>query len=81
MIGGTNREYGGLGFGVDAGYMPWSHNNPIYSFADHLSKVLGKHNFQMGAQFILYNREQTNSPVGAATGDVQGILTFSNEAN
>ncbi|MGA2132558.1 MAG: TonB-dependent receptor [Bryobacteraceae bacterium] len=81
VIGGTNREYGGTGFAVDAGYMPWSHTNPVYSFADHWSKVLGKHDLQFGAQFILYNRDQTNPPIGAATGDQQGILTFSNEAH
>jgi hypothetical protein len=81
VIGGNNQEYGGTGFAVDAGYMPWQHNNPVYSFADHLSKVLGRHNLQFGAQFILYQRNQTNSPIGAATGDTQGILTFSNVAN
>ena len=81
VIGGTNREYGGAGFSVDAGYMPWNHTNPIYNFADHLSKVYGKHNLQFGGQALLYNRTQTNSAIGAATGDVQGILTFSNVAN
>ncbi|MGC9947936.1 MAG: carboxypeptidase regulatory-like domain-containing protein [Bryobacteraceae bacterium] len=81
VIGGTNQEYGGIGFAVDAGYMPWNHTNPIYNFADHLGKVVGKHNLQFGTQFILYQRDQTNSPIGAVTGDVQGILTFSNEAN
>ena len=80
-IGGTNREYGGAGFAADAGYMPWNHTNPIYSFADHLSKVVGRHNFQFGAQFLLYLRNQTNSAIGAATGDMQGVLTFSNVAN
>jgi hypothetical protein len=81
VIGGTNQEYGGTGFAVDAGYMPWHHTNPTYSFADHLSKVIGSHNLQFGAQYILYQRNQTNSAIGAATGDTQGILTFSNVAN
>src|SRR5580658_4773193 len=81
VIGGTNQEYGGTGFAVDAGYMPWYHTNPIYNFADHVSKVVGRHNLQFGAQVILYVRDQTNSAIGAATGDLQGILTFSNEAN
>ena len=81
VIGGTNREYGGAGFAVDAGYMPWYHSNPIYSFADHLSKVYGRHNLQFGAQVLLYRRNQTNSAIGAATGDVQGVLNFSNVAN
>src|SRR5579862_1002214 len=81
VFAGNNREYGGAGFAVDAGYMPWSHNNPVYTFADHFSKVLGSHNLQVGMQFLLYQRNQTNSPIGAATGDTQGILTFTNEAN
>ena len=81
VIGGNNREYGGNGFAVDAGYMPWHHTNPTYSFADHISKVFGKHNLQFGAQFILYQRDQTNAAIGAASGDLQGILTFSNVAN
>jgi hypothetical protein len=78
VIGGTNREYGGTGFAVDAGYMPWNHTNPIYNFADHLSKVIGSHNLQFGGQLLLYHRDQTNSAIGAATGDVQGVLSFSN---
>jgi hypothetical protein len=81
VIGGTNQEYGGTGFAVDAGYMPWHHTNPTFSFADHLSKVLGSHNLQFGAQYIKYYRDQTNSAIGAATGDLQGILNFSNVAN
>jgi hypothetical protein len=81
VIGGTNREYGGTGFAVDAGYMPWNHKNPIYNFADHLSKVFHGHDFQFGAQFLLYQRDQTNSAIGAVTGDTQGILTFTNVAN
>ena len=36
---------------------------------------------EFGSQFIFYQRNQTNSPIGAATGDVQGILTFTNVAN
>ncbi len=81
VISGTNKEFGGTGFAVDAGYMPWKHTNPIYNFADHLSKVFGKHNLQFGAQFLLYKRDQTNSAIGAVSGDVQGVLTFSNVAN
>jgi hypothetical protein len=81
VIGGTNQEYGGNGFAVDAGYMPWHHTNPISTFADHAGKQWGGHNLQFGSQFILYHRTQTNNAIGAATGDLQGILTFSNEAN
>jgi hypothetical protein len=78
VIGGNNREYGGNGFAVDASYMPWNHTNPTYTFGDNVFKSFGRHNFQFGGQFILYQRNQVNAVTGAATGDVQGILSFSN---
>jgi hypothetical protein len=77
-IAGNNAEYGGLGFAADPGYMPWEHSNPVYSAGDNLTKVLGRHNLQFGAQWILFQRNQTNGPIGAASGDTQGVLTFSN---
>jgi hypothetical protein len=80
VIGGTNAEYGGNGFAVDAGYMPWDHTNPTYSGGDNVSKAIGKHLLQFGGQFVIYQRNQTNSAIGAATGDLQGIVTFSNQS-
>jgi hypothetical protein len=77
-IAGNNAEYGGLGFAVDPGYMPWEHSNPTYSFADNITKTLGRHNLQFGAQWVIFQRNQTNGPIGASTGDTQGLLTFSN---
>jgi hypothetical protein len=77
-IAGNNAEYGGYGFAVDPGYMPWEHSNPTYSFADNLTKTWRRHNFQFGAQWVIFQRNQTNGPIGAATGDTQGLLTFSN---
>ncbi|GGH17426.1 TonB-dependent receptor [Silvibacterium dinghuense] len=78
-IAGNNEEYGGLGFATDPGYMPWEHSNPAYSFADNLDKMLGRHHLQFGAQWVVFQRNQINGPIGAATGDTQGLLTFSNE--
>ncbi|MGA8491715.1 MAG: carboxypeptidase regulatory-like domain-containing protein, partial [Terriglobales bacterium] len=78
VIGGTNAAYGGFGFGVDPGYLPWHHSNPTYNFRDDLSKVVGKHTLQMGVQFVIAQRNEINQAVGANTGDQQGILTFSN---
>jgi hypothetical protein len=77
-IAGNNAAYGGYGFDVDPSYMPWEHSNPTYSFADNLTKILGKHNLQFGAQWVIFQRNQTNGPIGAATGDTQGILSFNN---
>ena len=79
VIAGTNAEYGGNGFSVDPAYMPWRHTNPVYSFADNVTKVIGHHNLQFGAQLVFFRRNQTNGPSGAATGDTQGLLTFSNQ--
>lgn len=78
VVGGTNLEYGGNGFAVDPSYMPWEHTNPTYSLRDDISKVIGKHTLQVGAQLILAQRNETNSAIGAASGDLQGLLTFSN---
>jgi hypothetical protein len=77
-IAGNNSVYGGLGFAVDPGYMPWEHSNPTYIFTDNLNKTLKKHNLQFGAEWVVFQRNQTNGPIGAATGDTQGLLTFSN---
>jgi Carboxypeptidase regulatory-like domain len=81
VIGGTNAAYGGRGFAVDPSYMPWSHTNPTYSVRDDISKSVGKHTLQFGAQFVYAQRNQTNNAIGAASGDTQGLLTFSNLAN
>ena len=81
VIGGNNLAYGGFGFGVDPGYLPWHHANPTFNFRDDLSKVIGKHTLQMGVQVVLSQRSELNQAVGANTGDVQGILGFSNEGS
>ena len=79
VIGGNNAVYGGYGFSVDSSYMPWEHSNPTYSFSENVNKTLGRHNLSFGGQWVIFQRNQTNGPIGAATGDVQGILTYSNE--
>lgn len=77
-IQGSNLEYGGAGFGMDPGYLPWRHSNPTYNFRDDLSKVFGKHTLQAGVQWIIAQRNELNQAVGANNGDVQGLLIFSN---
>lgn len=78
VITGNNQAYGGAGFAVDPSYMPWEHTNPTYNFHDFLSKLVGKHTLQFGAQYVLAQKNETNGALGAASGDVQGLLTFSN---
>jgi len=78
VVGGSNAAYGGNGFAVDPGYLPWHHTNPTYSFRDDLSKVIGKHTLQSGVQVVFAQRNELNQAVGANTGDLQGLLSFSN---
>jgi hypothetical protein len=78
VIGGTNGAYGGDGFAVDTAYMPWEHTNPTYSLGDNVSKVVGSHTLQFGIQAVNARRSEINGAIGAATGDIQGLLTFSN---
>jgi hypothetical protein len=75
---GTNAAYGGRGFAADASYMPWSHTSPTYSLRDDVGKSIGKHTLQFGAQLAYAQRNQTNNAIGAASGELQGFLTFSN---
>ena len=81
VIAGTNAAYGGNGFQVDSSYMPWHHSNPTYSPRDDATLALGKHTLLFGALFIIAQRNEVNPPVGANTGDLQGIATFTNINN
>jgi hypothetical protein len=78
VIGGNNAAYGGNGFAVDPGYLPWHHSNPTYSPRDDATLAIGKHTLQFGVLFIIAQRNEVNPPVGANTGDIQGLATFSN---
>ena len=78
ILNGNNQAYGGTGFTVDTSYMPWEHTNPTYNFRDDLSKAIGKHTFQIGVQYVLAQKNETNGALGAATGDIQGLLSVSN---
>ena len=78
---GTNAAYGGEGFAVDPSYMPWGHTNPTYSVRDDVGKAFGRHTLQFGAQYVYSQRNQSNNAIGAASGDTQGLLTFSNLAH
>jgi hypothetical protein len=65
----TNTVYGG-GFAQDTGYFPWTNANPVYTYRDNLTKILGKHTFIFGAYFAAAQKNEQN------TTNVQGILTF-----
>lgn len=78
---GTNAAYGGRGFVEDPSYMPWGHTNPTYAIRDDVGKSIGRHTMQFGVQYVFSQRNQDNNVIGAASGDQQGLLTFSNLAN
>jgi hypothetical protein len=75
---GTNAAYGGRGFAADPSYMPWGHTNPTYALRDDVFKSIGHHTLQFGSQYLYSQRNQTNNAIGAASGELQGYLTFSN---
>jgi hypothetical protein len=78
LVGGTNAAYGGSGFAVDTSYEPWQHTNPTYSLSDTITKAIGKHTVLFGIQAVNARRSETNGAIGSATGDLQGLLGFSN---
>jgi len=78
VLAGNNQAYGGAGFIADPSYMPWQHTNPTYNIRDDISKALGKHTLQLGFQYVLAQKNETNGALESATGDLQGLLTVSN---
>jgi hypothetical protein len=79
IFAGNNGEYGGHGFNVDTGYAPWEMANPTYMIRDDMSKTVGKHTIQFGVQAILVQQNESSAVSGANSGDLQGLLTFSNQ--
>src|SRR5262249_12724688 len=49
-----------------------------YAARDDVGKSIGKHTLQFGAQYVYSQRNQDNNAIGAASGDLQGLFTFSN---
>jgi carboxypeptidase family protein len=63
-------------FGEDPGYIPNGpyNSNPTYSFRDNLSKLVGKHNLQMGAYFQAVQKNELGGEL--AEGSYPGYITF-----
>jgi hypothetical protein len=76
---GNNGAYGGEGFNVDTGYAPWNMADPTYVIRDDLGKTFGKHTIQVGLEASLTQQNELSAVSGANSGDVQGLLTFSNQ--
>jgi hypothetical protein len=76
---GSNGAYGGHGFAADTGYAPWNQNNPTFSVRDDASKNVGKHLLQWGFWGAFIEQNELSAVTGANSGDLQGLLTFSNQ--
>ena len=67
-VGGSSAYNGG--FGLDLGGAPWENSNPTYTFRDNLSKIISRHNLQMGAYFVAAQKNEPNFA------PLQGFLAF-----
>lgn len=76
---GSNGAYGGHGFNADTGYAPWSQSNPTFDVRDDASKTVGKHNLEFGFEGTFVQQNEQSAVSGANSGDLQGLLTFSNQ--
>jgi hypothetical protein len=79
IFAGNNGAYGGHGFNVDTGYAPWQMANPTFVIRDDVSKTIGKHTLQFGGEATLVQQNESSAVSGANSGDLQGLLTFSNQ--
>jgi hypothetical protein len=68
---GSNPQYGTDGsMTADTGYFPWNNANPVYTYRDNVTKIVGTHTLQFGAYAAFAQKNEENSPY------IQGILTF-----
>jgi hypothetical protein len=65
---------GVYGFAQDAGWVPNGpvNANPIYTYRDNVSKIIGKHNLQFGGYFLASEKNE----LPQAEPSVNGFLTF-----
>ncbi len=76
---GNNGAYGGHGFAADTGYAPWDQDNPTFTLRDDASKTIGHHVLQWGFWGSFVQQNELSAVSGANSGDLQGLLTFSNQ--
>ena len=79
LFQGNNGAYGGHGFAADTGYAPWTQANPTFTLRDDASKNIGKHTLQWGFWGSFVQQNELSAVTGADSGDLQGLLTFSNQ--
>ena len=67
-LGGSSAYNGG--FGLDLGNAPWANSNPTYTYRDNFSKIVSRHNIQLGAYFVAAQKNEPNFA------PLQGFLSF-----
>jgi Carboxypeptidase regulatory-like domain/TonB-dependent Receptor Plug Domain len=73
---------GNFNFAIDPGYLPWNNSNPVYSFHDNMTKILGRHNLQFGGYFAAIEKnEPAEEEPNGSLGYYSNPNTFYNEQN
>ncbi|HXW57179.1 MAG TPA: carboxypeptidase regulatory-like domain-containing protein [Candidatus Cybelea sp.] len=62
-------------FAADPSDEPWNNANPTYTLRDNLTKVIGKHNLQMGVYAVAAEKNEDSG------GENGGFLTFTTPSN
>jgi carboxypeptidase family protein/TonB-dependent receptor-like protein len=71
IVLGSNPQYGTDGtMSADTGYFPWNNANPVYTYRDNVTKIVGTHTLQFGVYTAFAQKNEQNSPY------TQGILVF-----
>jgi hypothetical protein len=68
LVGGSSA-YGG-GFALNLGVAPWANSNPTYAYRDNFSKIVSRHNIQIGAYLVAAQKNEPNFA------ELQGLLRF-----
>ncbi len=71
----NGAPYGG-GFIEDPSFIPWNNANPTYVYRDNVTKIIRKHNLQMGAYFVAAQKNEDYEPIFSPG----GFLTFDNSS-
>jgi hypothetical protein len=78
VAGGFGGAYGSSGFGQDPGFIPNGpyNANPTYTYRDNVTKIIGRHNLQFGAYFVVAQKNE----LSATEPSVNGFLNFDNNS-
>ena len=79
LFKGTNGAYGSHGFNIDTGYTPWTDTIPTYTIRDDVTYTVRKHLLQFGVEAVLAQQNELGAANGLNSGDVQGVISFSDQ--